>query len=195
MYNLIKLTADFDDSFVFFLIAKDINKTFNYLASQINSKNVNNPLFKFLVTNRKKLYDLNREIVFSSVKLDEVEAEKRKLENKKIQPPIEVKIVVSEDKPVVESTKEEVIKQPDIVEVIKPKQKRNYTKKIKSDEINDSIDNNPINNISTNIEEKLIESTEEIIQSPTDSETQTAVETKPDVVVKEDSETPETPVQ
>lgn len=195
MYNLIKLTADFDDSFVFFLIAKDIHKTFNYLASQINSKNVNNPLFKFLVTNRKKLYDLNREIVFSSVKLEEVEVEKRKFENKKNQPPIEVQIVVSEDKPVVESTKEEVIKQPDIVEVIKPKQKRNYTKKIKSDEINDSIDNNPINNISTNIEEKLIESTEEIIQSPTDSETQTAVETKPDVVVKEDSETPETPVQ
>lgn len=190
MYNLIKLTADFDDSFVFFLITKDVHKTFNYLASQINSKNVNNPLFKFLVTNRKKLYDLNREIVFSSVKLDEVEAEKRKFENKKIQPQIEVQIVVSEDKPVVESTKEEVIKQPDIVEAIKPKQKRNYTKKTKSEEINDSVDNN-----STNIEEKPIENTEEIIKSPTDSETQSVVETKTDAVVKEDNETTETPVQ
>lgn len=196
MYNLIKLTADFDDSFVFFIISKDVHKTFNYLATQINSKNVNNPLFKFLVTNRKKLYDLNREIVFSSVKLDEVETEKRKLENKKVKH-TEVsideiainEIAINEETPIKEKKSEVVIIQEvaePVVEEIKPKQKRNYTKKTKSGELD---------NTQNTVEEKPIEISEEIVKSPSDIETQSIEEKETDIIVKEATETTETPVQ
>ncbi len=184
MYNLIKLTADFDDSFVFFIISKDIHKTFNYLATQINSKNVNNPLFKFLVTNRKKLYDLNREIVFSSVKLDEVETEKRKLENKKLK---HTEVSINEEIPIQEQKSEVVIIQEEVkpvLEEVKPKTKRTYTKKTKPEE----IDNTP--NV---IEEKPIEISEEIVTFPTAVKNQ-PVETETNTIVKEDIETTETQV-
>ncbi|MCA9496580.1 MAG: hypothetical protein KC589_06555 [Nanoarchaeota archaeon] len=158
MYNLIKLTADFDDSFVFFIISKDVHKTFNYLATQINSKNVNNPLFKFLVTNRKKLYDLNREIVFSSVKLDEIETEKRILEGKQ---PREM------ENPQIKKLEEAMINQPKIiVEEPKTKQKRTYNKKNKTNAVNITKDS------SISVEENNNTNTVEVISETKETESQ-----------------------
>lgn len=164
MYNLIKLTADFDDSFVFFIISKNVHKTFSYLATQINSKNVNNPLFKFLATKRKKLYDLNRDVVFSSVKLDEVETEKRKLENQKVQP---IEVLINKETPIQEQKPEgnvvEEVIEP-VVEKVKHKTKRTYNKKIKSEEITAIVDETPIDNTPNIVGDSLLESSEEVLK-------------------------------
>ena len=75
--------------------------------------------------------------------------------------------------------------EPVVVE-IKPKQKRNYTKKTKSGELD---------NTQNTVEEKPIEISEEIVKSPSDIETQSIEEKETDIIVKEATETTETPVQ